>query len=285
MNEKTLGQDGWFWGFIGLGAVFSLISLGFIIYSDNLIWCGSSRCFSDALEIFRFPVQTFTAGIALATLRALMFRSEQTAKQIDVAERQIKEVIKQNTFKNYFDHKNDFLALLGDFERNFDIRFKSKNELYRSLFPFNTPNSFNASANLDGASSSVEVLIDAYNKKMESLQSICSGDEYISDALFAEWLSSFLSVLKGNFIELLGNEAIPECSVGYNYFENCKDLNKFPKGLGQALVDVGEVLKGLKSYCLFEESDSVEVMPVGVEKSLIDDLLGGLIMYGDMGEE
>ena len=263
MKEMTLGQDGWFWSFIGLGAAAALISLGFIIFSDNLTWCGNSTCFTDALEIFKFPIQAFTAGIALATLRALVFRSEQTAKQIENSLRQIDEAKNQNTYKNYFDHKKDFYDFLASLEDDFGIKFRNVHEMYGYLFPKNTPNNFSVlSHSLDSSKSPLEFWVEKYNAVIASMKTDLL--ERNNSAMYVGWLRHLVSAMdKVKFPE--GGFSVNSLHDKSGVFIGFESWNNFPDPLYISVERVGEMFEALIRYCLPGNTD-VEVSRLRVNK-------------------
>ncbi len=109
---------------------FSILSISIVLvicFSNNYMMCFKENCFNDLLVIFKLPINIFTGGMAIAGLRALIVRSQQTADQIELT-------FKQNLFTNYYKHLEEFEKYL---ESHIDdhIFFRSIREVHSYLFP------------------------------------------------------------------------------------------------------------------------------------------------------
>lgn len=120
-----------FWGGVILGLLLSLVIA--YLNHNNLDWCSKPECFSNLLAIYDFPIKVAVALITLSGIRALVFRSEQSAIQIEETE-------KQNIFSNYVAHRCEFFNVLKKIESEKSVNFYESQELYSRFFPSNSPN-------------------------------------------------------------------------------------------------------------------------------------------------
>lgn len=89
-----------------------------LILSSVILYNSSSELISDwnyqgfnffFTNVLRVPGIVLAVGSAIITLIATIHRSSQTQAQIERAEHQIQETIKQNNFINYYKHRKEFI--------------------------------------------------------------------------------------------------------------------------------------------------------------------------------
>lgn len=131
MKDKSLKDNYLFWLPLAVGVVISLVSVVLISTSVSSTFCTSAQCFSDFLIMYAFPVKVMSGALIVSGFVAVVHRSEQTKYQIDIS-------ISQNVFKNYIDHKKEFMDILEKLESGHDVVFKNKTGLYNNIFPFNS---------------------------------------------------------------------------------------------------------------------------------------------------
>lgn len=122
------------------------ISIFSILYfSNGLDFFLSYKGFNYALnEVFYFPVRLVLASASLLALLALNHRSNQNADQIKKSNDQLSETKRNNTFTNYFKHKEEFYryinsSMLGGGFKEEDLKYVSHQTVYSLSFPLNGP--------------------------------------------------------------------------------------------------------------------------------------------------
>lgn len=112
-----------------------LIDFTFSLSITKFLSCnslGGLNCTEGFKNDSYIPSLILTLTITAAGFWALIFRSDQTTKQIAVA-------IDHNTFNNFISHKKTFIELLEDLEKDKDYKIEGKSGLYKKLFPINSP--------------------------------------------------------------------------------------------------------------------------------------------------
>lgn len=137
-NVDTLIKSGVLWGIIGIGVSIALLTAATIVYNAwGLELCRpifSGYCLNNFSNNMKFPMALITATFALAGFWALIFRSNQTQKQIQIT-------IDNNTFNNFIAHKNEFNEILKEIEERYKCIIIEKSFLYEQIFPENSPTS------------------------------------------------------------------------------------------------------------------------------------------------
>jgi hypothetical protein len=77
----------------------------------------------------------------------LIFRSEQTARQIALSSQQIRTTSDNNLFNNFIAHKKEFIELLNGYEEDQNCKIKGKRQLYSKLYPHNNPSNLDFACN------------------------------------------------------------------------------------------------------------------------------------------
>lgn len=172
-SNSLLQQDAVFLSIL-VGTLLISAGLSAFLILGNRLWediCIRPECFNNVLVIFDVPIKVATAGVALAGLYALVFRSRQTALQIETAENALEEASRNNTYANYRAHKAE---VFDEFDRIAEKRGFSvvqKNGLYRELFPLNGPQYFAHEGSVlnDGEQYAIARLIENYHNILDAI--------------------------------------------------------------------------------------------------------------------
>ncbi|WNZ57429.1 hypothetical protein QT397_08850 [Microbulbifer sp. MKSA007] len=97
--------------------------------------CFNSGCISNFLSHIEPVIKIATGAITLATIIALKFRSDQTARQIEHENR-------KTNFSNFLEHKEAFIKLIEKMEDSYNLKFVQKEKTYSEWFPYNTIDNF-----------------------------------------------------------------------------------------------------------------------------------------------
>lgn len=105
-------------------------------------FCFSSECFYSLYDIYKIPAWLITGGIALSGVASAIHRSEESGKQLSIAQSQYQAAISKNTFDNYIKHKESIVAEFSNLEEAFQedhlvVRFIHKSTIYPRLYPEN----------------------------------------------------------------------------------------------------------------------------------------------------
>lgn len=257
VNSK-LSKDNWFLSILLLGVVSGASSWAAIFCSQKPDFCWESSCFQYALELYKFPVQCIVASLALATLRGMVFRSAQTASQIELT-------IQQNTFKYYIDHKKQFMDMLKGFEEQHDVKFFNKDELYAKFFPNNSPKHVDFHAVCTGGDmSELEYLIQEYNKSVSEFNDIVRFylAKDVDEKHLVRWLAGFLVVLlRLNIVFSTENKStIQSISSRWKGFVLWDSRYiSYPKNFDVAFYQLEDILNALIIYCLPDLKEKIEL--------------------------
>ena len=131
MNHKPLSKSWLFRLTFILGALAAITTTFAITSNNNFIRCADVQCFSNFLEYFAIPIKILSTTFFVAGFVAVIHRSKQTYHQIDIS-------LKQNSFKNYLEHKAELGEVLNAFEKEWQVDVRGKHSLYRKLFPRNS---------------------------------------------------------------------------------------------------------------------------------------------------
>ncbi|GAA5445421.1 hypothetical protein Misp06_03624 [Microbulbifer sp. NBRC 101763] len=143
-NEPSLWEYSLFTDLLFFGAI--TIFLATLIISGILAYqtLGSSPQYEvqisiggikNLLSYFSPVIQLCTGLLAILGIIALIFRSEQTAKQINHGNRLWEHEKRNSSYSNYLDHNERYQKLLGRIEQDQRVAFTDKTELYKACFP------------------------------------------------------------------------------------------------------------------------------------------------------
>jgi len=185
-KQETLSQCPWFKSIWIIGLALALTSAILISIqmgnSPNYTRCEAfflPHCLESLILNMKFPLGLATITVTIAGFRALLFRSNQTAKQIEVT-------LTNNTYTNYITHKKAFLQLLEDFEKKHNVTFSKDNGIYERLFSDNNKASFDAIGNNEFINSAIKnytYLCDLLNKNLDLLLDVNHMHQLHSEAL------------------------------------------------------------------------------------------------------
>lgn len=251
MKPKPLSSNMYFksslWGGIVISAFFSI----FIISRNDLYWCSEISCFSSFLTIFDFPLKILSASLAISGFVALVHRSEQTRHQIEMS-------INQNLFKNFIDHKKEFMEIISSMESGFPIKISDKSSLYTKLFPNNnTQNVEFISSGRNGDKSDLSFLIENHNKLISQYNDMIhdySAEVSNPTIEFATWLSEYL--ILSMKLEIQGEE-LGFINPVWHGFLSPDVFKGIPLNIENFLYSCERVLVELSRFCFPNKSDEI----------------------------
>jgi hypothetical protein len=256
----TLGQDCVFRTILisGLLITAAIISWILIVDWDDLTFiCDSYTCMASMMDVLKLPIAILTAAFAVAGFYAVVFRSQQTAIQIQ-------ETLNQNIFKNYLDHKKQFMDMLKGFEEQHLAKFFNKDELYVKFFPKNSPRHVDFHAVITGGDKSeLEYLILEYNKSVANFNKIVRDclARSVDEKRLVRWLADFLVVLLRFNIVFYGDKntvrSISSRWQGFVLWD--KKYINYPKDFEVAFYQLEDILNGLAIYCLPDVQSKFEL--------------------------
>lgn len=138
MNQNnSLFNSVTFWMILIIGSFLSIkFAIDIYIVNPLISECYpfyNAECQQILLNTMKLPILTLTATATLVSLWALVFRSQQTAIQIDLT-------LQNNMYSHYLSHKSEFIEVLSYLEKTFSITFINPHGLYRRIFPNNNSN-------------------------------------------------------------------------------------------------------------------------------------------------
>jgi hypothetical protein len=198
LDTKSLLNNSWFTLPLIIGACISLAAALFILSSSKLHSCLEPECFSFFLTLIDAPIKIMSATVAYAAFFAVVHRSNQTNLQINLASKQIELMLNQHTFKNYLDHKNEFIRILTELENDNQLSIRNKEGLYIRLFPKNNTQTMNFFSTGDNnEKSDLIFLIEEFNKLIKEYNTLGvtgKASEIKSLKPLATWAGKFLSL-------------------------------------------------------------------------------------------
>lgn len=172
--------------------------------------CMKPACFGNLLDIYRLPIALATGSTALAAFYALIFRSNQTAVQIQ-------EMKQSNVFSQYSDHRKMFREKLIDFENEYELTLLLKNKMYTVLFPDNSPTCVKFSS-----SDHLSKWIQDYNNIVTDLGNIAGPQSpKVSRTQYSEWLVNLMILSRDMHITF--NEEREVSANKKSFFERAGD--------------------------------------------------------------
>lgn len=254
LNHKPLSQSRLFWLTFIFGILAAIATTIVITSNNKFIGCADVQCFSNFLEYFAVSIKILSATFFVAGFVAVIHRSKQTHHQIEIS-------LKQNSFKNYLDHKAELAAVLYAFEEEFQVEVKGKHSLYRKLFPRNSTQevSFLTHADNDG-----DIFIDNkitnFHKCVDKYNEF--GEAYINkegikpNQYFTPWLADYLLLtMELGFYEKSTNKIHSDW-----YGHLTPDLFKgIPKDIEKHILTLGKLLLELQHFCYPTKNERVEI--------------------------
>lgn len=176
-NEKSLFEIKEFWASLMAPIVFGIIFASIIAVKSDLAWDLSYKGFNKFIDAFKFPLGVLAITFPLVALVATNHRSKQSAIQIGQGR-------EQNTFSNFYKHKESFHNMTERLEKRYDITFFEPDLLYSEIFPKNSPAAFTYKKNsgeLDYISQVrgelFDILEDSSNIGCQKIDQISTSDQ------------------------------------------------------------------------------------------------------------
>jgi len=122
-----------------------ILVLFLMFYNLNFIWKPADlKSYTNFIDTFNLPLGLLTAGLAVLSFYALIYRLRLTEKQILQTQEQIKLSQKTTTLSQYLEHRKYIKERLKELEdlREYGISIPNKNAIYKKLFPENSPKVF-----------------------------------------------------------------------------------------------------------------------------------------------
>lgn len=247
MVNKKITQLSVFWIAIAVPVFFSVSAALVIVYSSDLVFDPSYMGFNKSVEVFRVPIGLLSLVFPFVALVAAYHRSDQTAMQIRITD-------EQNTFANYFSHREEYFKVLKGLEEKHNIRIFDANQLYKMMFPFNSVSGVSVTPESGGVN--VELFTNVEAELRNNLDSV--QKEY-SSALKNKGFDPTVEALKSFYVSLVN------LSIELK-FVVCKGENIMLPGLDEDYYDgivlaynyddcflhaciLGDVIKQLEDFC------------------------------------
>lgn len=193
-------------------------------------------------------ISWFTFIVLVLTLLAVIKNTLIANKLQKLSLKQLREMVRKNTFTDYIEHKKEFFNLLTNFEEenSYIFRFKNKELLYQNLFPENGP----LDIKFHSQSGLLNDQIKSYNKSIMTMRKLLKDGGGEDNQKFAETLSDFMWVFDVLQVELTKSKHISENYI--QYFQTGYYTGTFYIPTDFEIISGGlyAVLKGLSSFCL-----------------------------------
>ncbi|WP_311064063.1 hypothetical protein [Halomonas sp. DWK9] len=171
MENKSLFQLKRFRWAVIIILLAAFFSWGYIYWTSELKYVPGYEGVNGFLVIFKLPLGILALLFPAIALVAASHRSEQTKRQIVISE-------SQNNFANYYKHLEEFEKLVELLIVKFSLSHLNYRELYRTLFPNNSPSYANFYTHGVGEQSDPELVrvVNFLNEKVKAVNdSLSSG--------------------------------------------------------------------------------------------------------------
>jgi hypothetical protein len=211
--DKDLSDLAWFKLIIGVGVTSIVVTIVLIVWNNSISYGMTYQHFNGVFEVFKFPLQMLIAMTAAIALLAALHKSEQTRKQIYLAN-------VQNNFVNYYKHLEEFKKYVdhldpeqitaGNSAENYTINYRQ----LHSLFYKNS---------VDGDYNCCFTLMD--NKILKGLEGLSKDMDSISSRGVESYFDTEIIELSVEFDLILSKI----CDIGKQLMlpKNFNDLVKF----------------------------------------------------------
>ena len=219
--DKDLSDLAWFKLIVGVGITSIVLSIGLIFLNNSISYGMTYEHFNGVFEVFKFPLQMLIGMTASIALLAALHKSEQTRKQIYLAN-------VQNNFVNYYKHLEEFKKYIDQLSKkhittgNSEENYTSNYRQLHSLFYKNSVNG-DYSSGVTLMDDKIFIELDRLSDTLKSI--INSGIEPHDDVGVSKLRQRVLTILSRL------------CEVG-NYImlpNNFNGLIKLDKSIGSAL--------------------------------------------------
>lgn len=155
---------------------FAIITAIFITYSSSLSLNTSYTGFNQFVTFFKVPLGILASAIPIVAVYATNHRSEQTKKQIEIAN-------SQNNFINHFKHIEEFEKYVHSHFSKSLTQLYSPRKTYQKLFPNSHKGDFTLSeelmSNIESASQNIVTCLIEINK--DNINSISDPEVLFSE--------------------------------------------------------------------------------------------------------
>ncbi|WP_445357271.1 hypothetical protein ACJJIC_14680 [Microbulbifer sp. ANSA002] len=201
-KEPTLTEDFrfkfLFWAGISATAFMLIIMTMLFIERPQPESNSTGIAWVQMLTTYLTPVFNVAAGsIAMIGIVSLVFRSEQTARQLEHSNRALNHERRKSSFSIFIEHQELFNKTIDIIEEHVPFRFEFRGTLYKHMFPFNEIKNFDISIpeeSLIGNAIKIAAEIietDHAHKKQEyfSQEELEVQYERFSDLCFQLWIT------------------------------------------------------------------------------------------------
>ena len=130
--KEPLLHNGVFWSFIIGPLILALTLAALICYQNDLnFWPSFTKAALDNFLTYQKIPMAISA--LMFPLTAIVVSQHRSALDVEL----IATTNAQNTFANYFKHREEFFKFLDVLEKKFNIDFEERNEIYKKLYPLN----------------------------------------------------------------------------------------------------------------------------------------------------
>ncbi|WP_444894901.1 hypothetical protein [Microbulbifer sp. SSSA005] len=133
--------------------------------------------FENLVRYLTPAFKAFAGVLVLAGVRGMVFRSEQTAQQLNLAYEQLNHANRlweheqqKSSYSNYLDHKERYENFLNQIKKNQKVVFTDKTKLYKACFPNSRISDFKIS--IDNMGSGESRLFEA----IQTLNELCEAE-------------------------------------------------------------------------------------------------------------
>lgn len=238
--------------------VLLLIIISMMFYNLDFVWKPNQLgWYTSLLEVFKLPIGVLTAGIAILSLYAIFYRLKLTEEQILQTQKQISISQKVTTLSQYLEHKKYVRQQLDELEgfRQYGIYIPNKNALYKTLFPENSPKSFELPIKCDESEYISHKFIGDWQIKIQKALDVINN---ISDETEAEYNDMLFSNVYSNLVLEMGEEGIT--------FKSEYAINNIPVAANgsypstiSAIIYIFKVFSELTFYDDFEISNKINM--------------------------
>ncbi|WP_353979424.1 hypothetical protein [Salinicola endophyticus] len=185
-NNKSLFQLKRFWWALIVPLLISVLAAVYVFCTSRLSYESGYEAFNFLLVAYKIPLGLLALVFPLVALVAASHRSEQAANQIYIANEQAKltrdqlskveaqllRQLRQDNISNYFQHVSEFNKLLDRLENSYKVEFHQRDQLYKLIFPDNSPENVSYVGGSDDETSSY----------LEMIKSQCEQEFFARDS-------------------------------------------------------------------------------------------------------
>ncbi|WP_444914479.1 hypothetical protein [Microbulbifer sp. TRSA007] len=248
-NARTITEDDRYIFFfhlgIGLTAFMLVVMIGLFI--ERPITDSNQSGIEWVQEFIKYlsPAFKVAAGcIAIIGIISLIFRSEQTARQLDHAKGVLEYEKNKSSFSSYIEHRNLFEKTIKSIEEDLKIEFKDINTFYSDSFPENEIKNFkieiSAKSTIRKAKAGIETIIEEYTEYI--------GQGFISEAVIINHYQKLANIY--NMLHVKDHKLYT--------FNNYRNIN-----FDEAIRAIDKVIEEINRISYTESVTSVRPFAIG----------------------